>query len=167
MKTPQSAAATSREHKVSPERAHVLECRGKFFGRTTGIMGMQTCVTSSLIKPRLLMSPQVSGSVCARRSTPRSDRGESWTQAHSQVLSMSAHRRRNNSWKGTRTCGATAQLLFSRCFCSILTEGIWSSCWTATSTCRGVSGSVCLSISPADCSTCTARASSTETSLPR
>lgn len=40
VKMPQPAAVTSKEHKASPERAHGLECRGKFFGRTTGIMGM-------------------------------------------------------------------------------------------------------------------------------
>lgn len=57
--------------------------------------------------------------------------------------------------------------LVSPSVCSTSTEGIWSSCWTATSTCRGASGSVCLLILPAGCSTCTAKASSTETSPPR
>lgn len=43
----------------------------------------------------------------------------------------------------------------------------WSSCWTVTSTSHGAWESACLWTSPAGFTTCTARASSTETSPPR
>lgn len=55
-------------------------------------------------------------------------------------------------------------LLFSL---SSLTAVTWSSCWAATCTCRGACVSAWLWTSPEDCSTCTAKASSTGTSPPR
>lgn len=46
-------------------------------------------------------------------------------------------------------------------------EGTWSSCWTVTSTCHGAWESICLWTLLAGFTTCTARASSTETLPPR
>ncbi|KAM9335285.1 dual specificity testis-specific protein kinase 1 isoform 2-T2 [Symphorus nematophorus] len=50
---------------------------------------------------------------------------------------------------------------------STSTAVTWSSCWAATCTCRGACGSAWPWTSPGDCSTCTAKASSTGTSPPR